>query len=123
MPSLNSQSGVVLLESLIGILIFSMGILALAGLQATMLKNTTDAKYRSDASYLIQQQLGFMWANPNSLADYEETDKDISTQIPNGLRTITVKSGGVVNVTITWQQPGQATVHNFKASARITGAN
>ena len=51
LPSHAAQQGVVLLESLIAILIFSMGILALVGLQAAMISNTSNAKYRADASY------------------------------------------------------------------------
>jgi len=52
------QEGVVLLESLIAILIFSMGILALVGLQGAMVKNTSDAKYRAEATFIAQQRLG-----------------------------------------------------------------
>ena len=58
-----SQKGVVLLESLIAILLFSLGILALAGLQAAMLKNTSDAQYRAEATFIAQQKLGEMWVN------------------------------------------------------------
>jgi type IV pilus assembly protein PilV len=55
-PSATTQKGAILLESLIAMLIFSMGILALVGLQAAMVSNTSDAKYRSVASYLAQQK-------------------------------------------------------------------
>jgi len=65
-----TQSGVMLLEALVGILIFSIGILALVGLQATAIKNQSDAKYRADASYLTNQIIGQMWVDRPNLATY-----------------------------------------------------
>jgi type IV pilus assembly protein PilV len=64
------QSGVMLLEALIGILIFSIGILAIVGLQAASVKNQADAKYRADASYFANQIIGQMWGDRNNLATY-----------------------------------------------------
>ena len=52
-----NQQGVVLIEALIAILIFSMGIMALLGLQAAMIKNTSDNKYRADASFIANNVL------------------------------------------------------------------
>ncbi len=65
-----TQSGVMLLEALIGILIFSIGILAMVGLQSLSIKNQADAKYRADASYFANQILGQMWADRTNLATY-----------------------------------------------------
>ncbi len=120
-PSRVAQQGVVLLESMIAILIFSLGILALVGLQASMVKNTSDAKYRTDAAFIAQQRLGVMWADPDNLANYLEANTDISTLLPNGKRTVTLPAaGGEVMVLVTWQLPGQD-AHNFTTYARITG--
>lgn len=119
-PSKSSQQGVVLLEALIAILIFSFGILALAGLQGAMVKNTSDAKYRSDAAFLAQQRLGLMWANPANLASFVE-DAPI-TDLPNGHRKVTLPAaGGEVMVEIKWTQPGQTVEHNYTTYARIAG--
>src|SRR5665647_1242043 len=108
-----SQQGVVLLESLIAILIFSMGVLAVVGLQAAMIKNTSDSKYRAEASFIAQQRLGMMWADSGNLIDYVETNTDISALLPNGTRTVTLPAVSEVSVMVTWQAPGQAGVHNF----------
>ena len=118
----SAQQGVVLIEAMIAILIFSLGVLAIVGLQATMIKATADAKYRSDASYIAQTRLGQMWADPGNLASYLETDTDISSQLPSGKRTVTQPTPGQFTVTVTWVQPGpSATTHNFTTTARITG--
>ena len=56
--ALARQQGVVLLEALIAILIFSLGILGLVGLQASMVKGTSEAKNRAEASYVAQREIG-----------------------------------------------------------------
>lgn len=62
------QQGSMLLEALIAILVFSMGILAIVGLQATSVKLSTDAKFRSEASLLGNQLIGEMWASDRTPA-------------------------------------------------------
>lgn len=119
-PQKSEQQGVALLEALIAILIFSVGVLAIVGLQAFMLKNTSDSKYRADASYIAQQRLGAMWADPDNLSTYLEAGTDISTLLPGGTRTVTQPVPGQFLVTITWQLPGEAQ-HNFVTSANIAG--
>jgi type IV pilus assembly protein PilV len=59
----NKQAGSMLLEGLISILLFSIGILAIVGLQAASIKMVGDAKYRSDASLLSDQLIGQMWSH------------------------------------------------------------
>jgi type IV pilus assembly protein PilV len=115
----SKQQGVVLLEAMIAILIFSMGVLAIVGLQAAMLKNTTDSKFRTDANYIAQQRIGQMWADPANLAAYVQPPTAI-TDLPNGTLT-TTQSGNQYTVTVTWQQPGQGQVqHSFTTTASIT---
>jgi type IV pilus assembly protein PilV len=58
----NQQTGSVILEALIAILIFSIGILALVGMQATAINSVSDAKYRSTAGFLANQIVGTIWA-------------------------------------------------------------
>jgi type IV pilus assembly protein PilV len=120
----SSQQGVVLLEALIAILLFSMGVLALVGLQAAMIKNTSDSKYRAEASFIAQQRLGMIWADPTNASDYIETDTDISSLLPSGTRTVTSPATDQYVVTVTWLQPGQPPgqpPHNFTTVASIAG--
>lgn len=120
---MHGQHGVVLLEALIAILIFSMGILAVVGLQAAMIKNTSDSKFRADASYIAQQRVGQIWVDQANMANYSESDTDISDLMPNGTRT-TIRDGVTPNqftVTVRWQQPGTDGEHSFTTIARIDG--
>jgi type IV pilus assembly protein PilV len=118
----SKQNGAILLEALIAVLLFSLGVLALAGLQTAMIKNTDDAKYRAEATFIAQQKFGEIWANTRnfaSLADYEVTDEAVA-EMPNGKQTVSVSADRVVTVTINWALPG-AVEHTYSANARIEG--
>jgi type IV pilus assembly protein PilV len=67
---LTPQRGSLLLEGLIGILLFSIGILAVVALQGSAVKEVSQAKYRSDASFLADQLIGQIWANRTNAATY-----------------------------------------------------
>lgn len=64
----NRQSGVMLIEALIAILIFSIGVLGIIGLQGSAVKASTDAKYRSEAALLANELIGRMWASDRTQA-------------------------------------------------------
>lgn len=129
-----AQKGMVLLEALIAILIFSMGILALVGLQANMIRNTTDSKFRADASYIAQQRIGNMWSNPANPASFIETNTPISTLLPGGLVTVSQPVPGQFRVIVGWTAPGETpsgnaavgpcfmlVAHCFSTTASIAG--
>jgi type IV pilus assembly protein PilV len=115
-----AQQGAVLLEAMIAVVIFSMGILALVGLQAAMVKNTSDAKYRGEASFIAQQKLGDIWVGGTDLANHEVEDEDVSGYLPSGKRSVSVSADRIVTVTVTWQVPGEDT-HTYATSARVEG--
>ena len=103
------------------ILIFSIGILALMGLQAQSIRNTVEAKYRNEAAYLANQIIGQMWVDRANLANYD-TGAGASpqmtawcNQVANTLPRVTVGAtnsptiavaGSQVTVTVFWQLPG-----------------
>jgi type IV pilus assembly protein PilV len=58
-----TQSGGFLLEALIGVLIFSFGILGIVGLQAQSLRHTGDAEYRAEATYFANSLISQMWTD------------------------------------------------------------
>jgi type IV pilus assembly protein PilV len=119
-----AQHGVALLEALVGILIFSIGILAMMGLQAQSIRNTVEAKYRNEAAYLANQIIGQMWVDRANMADYDTAAgtpnvnmTNWRTRVGNTLPGITV--GGTNSPTITVAGP-QATVTIFW---RLPGAD
>lgn len=71
---LQGQSGVVLIEALLGILIFSIGILALIGMQSVAVKNTVDARYRTEAAYLASSVVSQMRLDMANITLYPDTN-------------------------------------------------
>lgn len=111
------QKGMVLLETLIAIVIFSMGILAIIGLQSASKKLAVDAKFRSDAGFLASQTISQMWVDWSNIASYNGTahpatdvTEPASNLLPGGTRTINVQGDAVngyqVSVTVGWTLPG-----------------
>ena len=137
---MKKQSGVALLEALVGILIFSIGILALMGLQAQSIRNTVEAKYRNEAAYLANQIIGQMWvdranlaaydtgagANPNMTAWRTQVANTLPRVVAGGTNspTIVVVPGTrQVTVTIFWQLPGSDSVQRqFSVVAQINNS-
>lgn len=112
-----AEQGMVLIEGLIGILIFSIGILGIVGLQAASLRHATDAKYRVDASFIANQTLGLIWADRSDPGSHAVTDQPVAG-LPAGRRTVTV-DGARITVLITWKLPGEAAVHRHLVVGRI----
>lgn len=55
------QHGVMLLEVLIALLVFSVGVLGLVGLQASAMQQSTQSRYRTEAMLLANDLTGQMW--------------------------------------------------------------
>ena len=62
------QAGFTLIEVLIVVLVFSFGILAMANLQATAIRLSTDAQQRAEATYLADQLLARMLVSDRATA-------------------------------------------------------
>jgi type IV pilus assembly protein PilV len=132
--TLKKQAGMMLLEALIAILIFSLGILALVGMQAAAVKNVGEAKYRAEAALLADSLLGTMRATDRTLNTLETRFKtggeDYNTWLQQrvtaalpGVTTyppiVDVTSEGMVIVTIRWLAPGTTDSHKYIAVAQI----
>lgn len=72
--SRRDQEGVLLLEAMIGILIFSFGVLALVAMQALSSSNVSNARFRSEAAFLANEIISQAWVdrgvNLANLANY-----------------------------------------------------
>ena len=96
-----------MLEVMIAIVVFSFGVLAIVGLQATMKKHATDARFRAVASEVAAERIAQMWANASTPpVSFLESATDISNQLPSGTRTVTQPTANQFQVTVTWQTPG-----------------
>lgn len=132
------QQGSVVLEALISILIFSIGILAIVGLQAVSIKNVAAAKYRTDASLLVNQVIGQMWVGDKSNAalvanfsspggaGYQAWADTVAQNLPGvsgvpaNAPTIAIDANNNATVTVFWQAPDEGASHNYTAIAVVT---
>jgi type IV pilus assembly protein PilV len=127
-----SQSGFMLIEVLVSILIFSIGVLALIGLQARMTTAQTASKIRVDASYLASELIGIIWSDLPRIASYKtcashnpckEWQAKVTQNLPGGSGTVVVNDlTGQVDVTITWKQASEDQ-HTYQSSTFIKGVN
>ena len=133
------QTGVMLLEALIALLVFSLGILAIVGMQATAIQDVGEAKYRSDAAFLANQIVAEMWGNSTALADYAWDGtgaapapiaswvSTVTSRLP-GADTfppmITVGANNAVTVRVRWRQARDVSItntpHSYMTVAYIT---
>ncbi|WP_024930305.1 hypothetical protein [Methylophilus sp. OH31] len=115
-----SQSGSVLIEALVAVTIFSMGVLALVGLQSAMIKNSSDSRYRAEALLIAQTHIANMMAFGGNSANYiaQIDSEKIKTQLPNGTLTFSSLTNSMVTVSVGWQVPG-GTRHLVNASSYL----
>jgi type IV pilus assembly protein PilV len=59
----SKQTGIALLETLLAILVFSLGILTVVAIQAASVKMAADAQLRTRAALLANQLVGTMWTS------------------------------------------------------------
>lgn len=133
----SKQQGSVVLEALISMLLFSIGILAIIGLQAVSIKNTAAAKYRTDASLLVNQVVGQMWVSDKTNATlvanfsspagagYTAWASTVAQALPGvsgvavNAPTIAIDASNNATITVFWQAPDEAAAHNYTAIAVV----
>lgn len=135
----NRQTGVMLLEVLIALLIFAFGILGLVGMQAVSVKLTGESKYRAEAAMFVDQLVNQMWADDRTnaalVANYDSTAggnkytewknqiQATGTGLPGtsgaNAPTVTVDVNNVVTVTVFWQAPEETAAHRYVTVARL----
>lgn len=134
------QRGSMLLEALIAILIFSMGVLAIVGMQAASIKNSSESKYRSDAYLLANQLIGQMWASDRTATTLQSNFQggngtngtaytawvaDVQSALPGAPAnppSVIVDATGLVTINVYWKAPtddSTAARHGYATVAQI----
>lgn len=129
------QSGVMLIEVMIAIVIFAFGILGIVSLQGVAVSQVSDAKYRSDASFLANDLIGTMWLGDRTATalqtkyntgnpGYTTWLNKVTAALPGAASkqpTVVVDNAGIVTVTVYWQLPSAAgsAYHQYVAVAQI----
>jgi len=109
-----TQRGVMLIEALIVILIFSFGLLGMVSLQARASKIAVGAQDSNRAAMLASELSAQMWAYrtvslaPAVLTAWQTrlTSADSDMRLPgNATGTVTALASGGARITITWRPP------------------
>lgn len=147
-----AQAGGFLLEALIGVLIFSFGILGIVGLQAASLRHTGESEYRAEAMYFANSLISQMWTDdPAGLKNkYDSTVggagylafQGVVASLPGAGASAPIVlvdpakdctntndapqppslQSHVVIVCVYWQAPGDTDIHNYTTTG-VVGAN
>ena len=128
------EKGTYLLEALIAILLFAVGILGLVGLLATSVRASNDARYRTEAANIANGMVAAMWtmnaadmaakfqAGGTALVDWQAKASNLlpagAAAVDLTLPALSSQSTAAV-VTITWQLPGSREQHNYVMTAQV----
>lgn len=143
-PRLKDHQGFTLIEVLVSILIFSVGIVGLVGMQSLMISHSIDAENRIEAGHFANQLIGQMWgdrgANDANLDTYDTVDggtrpdghylvswiTNVQANLPGasgGSAPLVRVTGNQVDITIFWRLPSDSQTHSYSTTAIITQAD
>lgn len=134
---LRRVNGSSLLEGLLAIFLFSVGLLSLLMLLSATHIESSNARYRIEASLLINELVSHMWIGDHSLtglknrftdttsADYKSWFASVSRRLPGvsektNTPQITIDDARTVTVNLQWQVPGDNTSHQMVVQTVIT---
>lgn len=140
------EAGFLLLEVLVALLIFAIGVLSLVGLQVASVKQSGDAKFRADATVLIDDLIGRMWVGDRTFAflsanyatdgpEYDNWMPAVRAALPGvdanppQVTVVAVPGGAggavpssLVTIVVSWKpvnEPDTDPVHNVTVVTRI----
>ena len=143
-PARRATGGFALVEVLVAVLLFTIGILGLVGLQAAMTQTQTESKVRADAANLVDELATVMWGevgnqgtvanlasfNPSGCASSAACNgwlTKLGKVLPGGTLTdlsfdnatdVTDADYGLVTVTLAWSLPNGDT-HKYVSTFSV----
>ena len=128
--------GMFLLEALVALCVFSLGMLGLLGLLASALRTSGSAQWRSEGFDIAAAAVARMWAEaPAALVARYDAGGDgyrqilaqsmrlpgVSAQVNAPRITIDDDADGRrIRVTVHWQLPGESVVHQATVTAMLS---
>jgi type IV pilus assembly protein PilV len=133
------QSGSFILEALVSVLIFAVGLIALMGMAGQAVNQVGQSKFRNDASNLAGELAGQMWVGASTLTDFTIAADEPYTScpvtglaapasawltrtkslLPKGCATVTV-AGTLVDIDVSWaDNKNEGVRHHYLTSTQI----
>ena len=117
-----SQQGSALLEALIAVVLFSIGILGVVAMQATAAKFVADARFRIEASLLSDEIMGRIWSDVSNADAYHGFDSavlaNVATITPANMDSVIKTNCTVTNESI----PANYCRWGYKVAATLPAA-
>lgn len=135
--SRNNAKGSTLLEGLLAVVLFAIGLLAILRLLTVSAINSGNAQFRSEASLLASDLISRMWTGDRSIKGISERFGDTSTddykdwlttvqqRLPGvssstNVPNVSIGSDRTVTVTLYWQASGDKDAHQLTVQTLIT---
>jgi type IV pilus assembly protein PilV len=143
-PALGSKSaqrGTSLIEALVAVMVFSFGVVGMAGLQAHLFGAAVQSQYRAQASHLSEELLGLAAADPGNATCYtmDATGPGVCSSTSAGTAvvdwraralqslpgatqrppTVTYAADGTMTITLLWNRPQETVQHNYVATTNL----
>jgi type IV pilus assembly protein PilV len=128
--------GSALIESLLAVLVFSVGLLSLLALLTATLKESDNARYRSEASLLATDLVSRMWSGERSLQslrqrftpaadEYQRWLERVRSTLPGitdnqNLPELLIDDERTIRLTLRWQIPSDTQQHQLVVVTRLT---
>jgi type IV pilus assembly protein PilV len=114
--------GSMLLEAMIGILIFSFGVMGLALFQGVSMANNFENTLRAEASMYVNELIGQMWANSDNLDSFIANDEEIprtESRLLEPRKTVTI-NGNEATIELSWKRPNDEKRASITVTTKIT---
>lgn len=135
-----------MLEALIALVIFAIGILGLVAAQGTSVKDASNARFRAIAASLANDLISRMWLSDRTaatlqasfgssaagagytawLASVQSSGLPNVSSYPPAVSFSTVSGGGtsatsssLATINVYWKAPGESTMHTYTALAQM----
>ena len=123
------QRGMAMIEVLVSVLLFSLGLLGLIGLQARAITMSVEAEDRNRAAMMANEIASTMWLT-NTVAVATNTggaaswDSRVAAALPGGIVTVAAEPSvpNSANITIRWSPPQRNATEaaNSELRTRVT---
>jgi type IV pilus assembly protein PilV len=130
----NNKKGFFIIEALISILVFMIGILGILQLQVGQMQATADAQYRSQASYMAENLMSeividkgnidtFVDKTNTTYMDWESNLRNVLPGVneyePEVTTSISSSGGTLVTIVVKWKAPQSESESQYELKSTI----
>ena len=115
-----AQRGMLMVEVMVALIVFSIGVLGMVKMQAISTSNSTNSEDRTTAALLSNDLISELWAAQSAAipADYASWQTRVTNALRSGTGTLVV-AGNQATVTITWSPQGRADNSNATYNTQV----